>query len=80
LSDFGWNPFWLSDSKRLLFPEPGRKLFLVFRETGRSHKVLTVLPDRIHNGAAVSPDNRWIYFSRIVNEADIWMLTLDEQT
>jgi hypothetical protein len=79
LTDFGWNPRWLLDSRRLLFHEPGGKLLLVDRESGRFHEVLEVSPGKIHHGTAISPDNIWIYFSRVVNEADIWMLTLDEE-
>ena len=76
----GGNPFWLNDSRRLLFTDTDRaRLVLVDRESGRFHEVLTLSPDGIHQGAAISPDNRWIYFSRGVSEADIWMLTLDEE-
>ena len=42
------------------------------------HEVLSLSPDTL-SSPAFSPDNRWIYFERDKDEADIWMLTLGEE-
>jgi Tol biopolymer transport system component len=55
-----------------------RTLFLLDIETGRYQELLSLLPDEIR-APSVSPDNRWIYFTRVEGEADVWMLTLDEE-
>lgn len=77
LTDFGKDPEWLSDSRHLLFRDGGTIYFLDI-ETGEAHEVLSVGPDEFES-LSLSPDDRWIYFSRITKEADIWMLTLNEE-
>jgi hypothetical protein len=47
-------------------------------ESGSIHEVLNLSPDAVFIGV-VSPDNRWLYFNRVTVEADIWMLTLNEE-
>jgi hypothetical protein len=77
LTDFGGYPAWLPDSRRLLFTHRG-SIHLVDSDSGRVREVLSVPPDRIET-VSISQDNRWIYFNRLVDEADIWMLTLNEE-
>jgi Tol biopolymer transport system component len=76
LTDSGTNPVWLEDNRRLLFRDHGA-LFLVDSLAGETHEILSLEPDSIGT-TSISHDNRWIYFTHISNEADIWMLTLDE--
>jgi serine/threonine protein kinase/sugar lactone lactonase YvrE len=74
----GVSPVWLSDNRRLLFAD-GARIFLLDGKTGNFHEVLSLEPDTIEEGLDLSSDDRTIYFSRIRSEADIWMLTLDEE-
>jgi Tol biopolymer transport system component len=77
LTEFGSRPVWLADNRRLLFDDHGA-LFMVDSISGGIHEVLSTAPDIVRY-ASISPDNRWIYFSRIATEADIWILTLNEE-
>ncbi len=77
LTDSGTHPIWLSDSRRLLFHDSG-EIFLLDSDSGRADEVLSISPDTVGR-PAVSHDNRWIYFTRRTSEADIWLLTLDEE-
>ena len=75
VTDFGWDSHWLNDSRRLLFgPSPPRTsaFYLVDTQSRKVHEILSVAPDAIRQ-VAISPDNRWIYFSKGVTEADIWL-------
>ena len=79
LTDFGSLPVWLQDSRRLLFWHHDEGVvFLVDRYSGERHEVLSLAPDFIW-WPTISSDERWIYFSRLTHEADIWMLTLNEE-
>jgi Tol biopolymer transport system component len=86
----GWGdwPMWLSDGRRLLFDSHegdfGSTFSILDTETGERHEVisseiLSIAPDRILPGLTLSPDNRSIYFARSHTEADIWMLTFDQE-
>jgi len=77
LTDFGSEPVWLSDNRKLIFYHNG-KLYLVNSESKRSHEILSVSPHQIPiRGFGVSRDNRLIYFSLATNEADIWVLNFE---
>ncbi len=69
---------WLSDNRRLLFWNGG-KISLLDGEAGSFHDVLSLGPDKIDDYFGLASDQRTIYFSRIRPEADIWMVTLDEE-
>jgi Tol biopolymer transport system component len=74
LTDFGSEPVWLNDNRRLLFHHDG-KLYLVDSETKKTHQVLSVDPYEIPlRGFALSRDNRTIYISLRTTEADVWMV------
>jgi len=77
LTDIGSDPMWLSDNRRLLFHHRGR-LNLLDTESGRWKEVVSVAPEEIaRRGFAVSPDDRHIYFSVSVTEADVWTLNFE---
>jgi Tol biopolymer transport system component len=79
LTGFGRNPVWLSDGRRLLFSgDPAGELFLVDSET-KKIKELTAEDPLTYHRAAISPDDRYIYVAIHTDEADIWLLTLDEE-
>jgi len=76
LTDFGWAPVWLSDSRRLLFPYQD-KIYLVDRISKAVRVIFsvglyTIFPYTLE----VSKDDRMIYYALEMNEADIWLMTL----
>src|SRR5262245_1490772 len=76
LTDFGGSPFWLSDSRRLLFAYRN-KIFLVDSQTKRVREVLSLTSQNVGIPFTLSRDDRQIYFSLITTEADIWLMTLE---
>jgi dipeptidyl aminopeptidase/acylaminoacyl peptidase len=64
---------WLNDSRRLIFESMG-KLYLLDSVSKEYEEVLD-----LGGRFSLSWDNRTIYFERFLEEADIWMLTLDEE-
>jgi Tol biopolymer transport system component len=77
LTHSGGYPVWLSDSRRLLFADFGG-IFIMDIESGNTREVLSVSPDRIFS-LTVAADDRTVYFAQGTTEADIWMLTLNEE-
>ena len=47
--------------------------------TGQTKEVLSVAPDVTMNEFGLSKDNRRIDFMRAKTDADMWMLTLNEE-
>jgi Tol biopolymer transport system component/serine/threonine protein kinase len=78
LTEYGGYPEWLSDSRRLLFWHQGA-IFVVDVETRDVREVFRPTPGGARNAVSLSPDNRWLYFAHWVRQADIWMLTLNEE-
>jgi Tol biopolymer transport system component len=77
ITDFGFAPSWLKDGRRVLFtsnPADG-SMYLVDSVSRKMHPVLSVAPNQLPQ-AEISPDNRWIYFSLRVTEADVWLANL----
>jgi Tol biopolymer transport system component/predicted Ser/Thr protein kinase len=73
LTGHGADPVWLSDSRRLLFLDGG-KIYLLDSESGKTHELVSVLPEEIaRRGFALSADDRHIFFSVSMTEADVWM-------
>ena len=75
LANFGEYPVWLGDSRRLLFKDQS-KLYLIDSQSGKPREILSVAPYGI-DMLALSRDNRLLYFSSAVTEADIWLATLE---
>ena len=76
LTNFGRQPVWLSDNRRLLFQDDS-KLYLVDSQSKKFHEVMSVAPSEFGIGATLPQDNRLIYFSLVTTEADIWMMTME---
>jgi Tol biopolymer transport system component len=77
LTDYGADPVWLSDSRRLLFLDRGR-IHLLDNESGRTRELVSVMPEEIaRRGFAVSPDDRRIYFSVSTTKADVWIAEME---
>ena len=78
--DFALGLRWLNDGRRLLFMDfPEGTLKLLDTETETEKEILSVVPDRLGVNFCLSKSNDLIYFTRSHREADIWMLTLDEE-
>lgn len=75
LTEFGQHPAWLNDGLRLLYSHQD-KLYLLDSRSRKTQQLLSVAPNRIQS-IGVSRDNRLIYFSVKVNEADIWLASLN---
>ena len=71
--DDGADPFWLSDSKRLMFIRDGKLLQLDLTDR-RVKEILALKPLDI-SSAAISPDNKRIYYSLLSIESDIQLLS-----
>ena len=69
---------WLNDGQRLLFLDNRGTLKLVDTETNEQNEILSVDQGRV-GSFCLSKSNDFIYFLRVRDEADIWMLTLDEE-
>jgi Tol biopolymer transport system component len=75
LAPSGGSPRWLGDSRRLLFQDQG-KYYLIDSQSRKTREILSVAPHGI-SGATLSRDDRLMYFSVVVREADIWLATLE---
>ncbi len=77
LTDFGIDPVWLPDNRRLLFHHDGR-IYLVDSQSKQVREVLSVAPGEVaKRGFALSRNARQIYFSLARTEADIWLLSME---
>jgi eukaryotic-like serine/threonine-protein kinase len=74
VTDFGFTPNWLADSRRLLFNGRG-KLYLIDSANRRLREILSDPFDSI-GAVTLSRDNRTIVFLGRVIEADVWLATL----
>lgn len=75
LTDFGARPVWLGDSRRLLFPDQG-KIYLIDSQSRKIREILSLVPHGVDT-PALSRDDRLMYFSVVMREADIWLATLE---
>src|SRR5262249_23310148 len=62
---FGYNPVWLADSRRLLLQDHRGKLYVVDTRANKSREILSVFPNSL-SGTTLSRDNRQIYASVLV--------------
>ena len=76
LADFGSQPVWLSDGRRLLFQYQS-KLYLIDSQSKKVHQVLSVAPNDFGVGVTLPRDDRAIYFSVRTIDADVWLMTLE---
>ena len=77
LTNFGFRPVWLSDSRRMLFQDLRSRLYLLDSRSKKVHEVLSGTPHDLGRGVTLSRDDRLIYFSLITTEADIWLMNLE---
>jgi len=74
LTDFGGQPVWLSDSRRILFQSQG-KLYLMDSQSKRTHEIFSATPN-VFQGLSLTRDDRLIYLSVVTTESDIWLMNL----
>jgi Tol biopolymer transport system component len=74
---FGSFPVWLSDSRRLVFYDEN-KIYLTDIRSRRVREIHSTAPRSIEPGTNlnISRDDRWIYFTAVINEADIWSMSV----
>jgi Tol biopolymer transport system component len=77
LTQMGRSPYWLSDSRRLLFVHSD-KLYVLDSRSGRLHEILSLAPQQEGIMAVPSRDDRWIYLALRTTEADIWQMSLGQ--
>ncbi|MGE0130733.1 MAG: protein kinase [Blastocatellales bacterium] len=78
LTEFGEHPVWLpdlNDNQRLLFFAQD-KLYMLDIRTRKSREILSVAPNHFQS-LGISRDNRIVYFSLKMTEADIWLAALE---
>jgi Tol biopolymer transport system component len=73
VADFGMQPVWLRDGRRLMF-QWRNALYLVDTRSPEPRFVYSSVPDVLGEVFALSADERWIYVSLERSEADIWLL------
>ena len=73
----GGRGFWLSDSRRFVFTNEG-KAFISDIETKKAREVLTS-PDEVINYLAISPDEKFLFYTVTNTESDIWLLDLESK-
>ncbi|HLX11134.1 MAG TPA: hypothetical protein VKY89_25020, partial [Thermoanaerobaculia bacterium] len=71
----GDSPCWLSDSRRLLFLH-GHEVDLLDTRGPRVRPLLTAPAGSTFTDLTASADDRTLYLVRIVEEGDIWLLTM----
>lgn len=77
LTEYGMDPVWLKDDRRLLFYNDGR-IDIVDSVTKRTHPAFSAAPRNVaKRGFAVSEDDSILYLSLVSTEADIWALDLN---
>jgi serine/threonine protein kinase len=75
VSENGGRCVWLSDNRRLLFTSES-KLYIVDRYTKKPKELYSFVPHNI-SAPSITKDNRSIYLAVAMNEADVWLLTME---
>jgi len=75
ITEFGEWPVWLPDSRRLLFGDGGRNFWVVDVQTKQPKKIYSGGRD-VLGPPRLTRDGRTAVYSRRVNEADVWLMTL----
>jgi serine/threonine protein kinase len=77
LTDYGEWPVWLPDSRRILFVSNGNCFYVIdsLSKQKPATEIFSVERDSL-GPPRIPPDGRFIYFTRRITEADIWLITL----
>ena len=81
LSDVGWAPRWVASTDWMI-ASIDQTLVLIDSSTKEQKEVLSLRPHLMGGAAGFAPtsDGQTIYFAVRTTEADIWLLTLDDET
>ena len=80
LTESGSYPRWLTDSRMLVYADRGT-IYVVDRVSQEIQEVLSSAPDSMSFLPAPSPDNRTLYYvSRPPPEADVWLISLPDES
>ncbi|MBI3210101.1 MAG: serine/threonine-protein kinase [Candidatus Solibacter usitatus] len=78
ITEYGADPVWLSDNRRLLFLHNGN-IHMVDSATHETRQIFSIAPQVVaRRGFAISKDDRQIYFSVVNTEANVWLALLDD--
>ena len=75
VTDFGEWPVWLPDGRRILFGDGGHNFWVVDTLTKETRKIYSSGRD-VFGPPRLTRDGRTVVYTRRVNEADIWQMTL----
>jgi eukaryotic-like serine/threonine-protein kinase len=75
LTGFGTTAFWLRDSRRILITNQN-KLFIADSHTKKWRELFSADPIQVNN-FKISDDDRMIYYTSNIKDADIWFATLE---
>jgi Tol biopolymer transport system component len=75
LTNYGEWPVWLPDSRRILFVSNGNDFTVIDSQSKAANKIFSVERDSI-GPPRMTQDGRFIYFTRRITEADIWLVDL----
>ncbi len=76
LSAAGEDPAWLNDNRRVIFMNEGR-IYVMDRTTKRVSEILSLKPNNVFTLGQLPRDNRSLYFSLLVYQADVWLMNLN---
>lgn len=68
-------PAWFNDSQRLLFTRAG-KIYWASMQSKTTHELFAPAVGNAAEYCTLAPDNRAIYYSLAITEADIWLMNL----
>ncbi len=75
VADFDTQPWWLPDSRRMVFAHDG-KAFIADTITKKVREIVLRQPEQIRN-VGVSRDGRLLYYTLLSSEDNIWLLSLE---
>jgi Tol biopolymer transport system component len=75
LTNRGSLPYWLHDSRRLLYLA-GDQIFLLNIQARRSRPVVASISSLNFSGFGLSPDDQVLYLAYAAVEGDIWLLSM----
>ena len=76
-SDSGVAPVWTDDSRHVIYVEADRLMHLDL-VSEEKRELYAPYPYQVNSRTAVSVDSRWIYFSVVATEGDVWMQRLED--
>ena len=74
ITESGVAPRWLPDGRRLVYSDgSGRELWLVDGARPAPERIFGLDGDALGDHIALSPDGRWLYFTWVTEDGDVWL-------